>query len=32
MVLAASHGDAKAQPGIYVLKAWPGAEPGMRVH
>ncbi|MBV5296076.1 MAG: methionine--tRNA ligase [Curvibacter lanceolatus] len=32
MVLAASHGDEKAQPGIYVLNPWPGATPGMRVH
>jgi methionyl-tRNA synthetase len=31
MVLAASHGDDKAQPGIYVLEPWPGAVPGMRV-
>ena len=32
MVLAASHADEKAQPGIYVLHPWPGAQPGMRVH
>ncbi len=32
MVLAASHADEKAQPGIYVLNPWPGAQPGMRVH
>ena len=32
MVLAASHADEKAQPGIYVLTPWPGASPGMRVH
>ncbi len=32
MVLAASHADEKAHPGIYVLHPWPGAEPGMRVH
>jgi methionyl-tRNA synthetase len=32
MVLAASHADDKAQPGIYVLHPWPGAEPGMRIH
>ena len=32
MVLAASHADDKAQPGIYVLNPWPGAEPGMRIH
>ncbi len=31
MVLAASHGDEKASPGIYVLNPWPGAQPGMRV-
>ena len=31
MVLAASHGDEKAQPGIYVLEPLPGAMPGMRV-
>jgi methionyl-tRNA synthetase len=31
MVLAASHGDEKANPGIYVLNPWPGAQPGMRV-
>ena len=31
MVLAASHGDEKAQPGIYVLEPWPGAVTGMRV-
>ena len=30
-VLAASHADEKAQPGIFVLKPWPGAQPGMRV-
>lgn len=32
MVLAASHADEKAEPGIYVLQPWPGAQPGMRVH
>jgi methionyl-tRNA synthetase len=32
MVLAASHADDKAQPGIFILKPWPGAMPGMRVH
>ena len=32
MVLAASHADEKATPGIYVLNPWPGAQPGMRVH
>jgi methionyl-tRNA synthetase len=31
MVLAASHADEKAQPGVYVLEPWPGALPGMRV-
>jgi methionyl-tRNA synthetase len=31
MVLAASHGDEKAHPGIHVLSPWPGATPGMRV-
>jgi methionyl-tRNA synthetase len=31
MVLAASHADEKAQPGIYVLNPGPGAQPGMRV-
>jgi len=31
MVLAASHGDEKAHPGIHVLEPWPGATPGMRV-
>jgi methionyl-tRNA synthetase len=31
MVLAASQGDEKAQPGIYVLEPTPGAQPGMRV-
>ncbi|HSV34651.1 MAG TPA: methionine--tRNA ligase [Ramlibacter sp.] len=32
MVLAASHADEKANPGIYVLNPWPGAQPGMRIH
>jgi methionyl-tRNA synthetase len=32
MVLAASHADEKAQPGIYLLQPWPGAQPGMRIH
>jgi methionyl-tRNA synthetase len=32
MVLAASHGDEKADAGIYVLHPWPGAKPGMRIH
>jgi len=31
MVLAASAADAKANPGIYILNPWPGAEPGMRI-
>ena len=31
MVLAASHADEKANPGIHVLEPWPGAVPGMRV-
>ena len=31
MVLAASHADEKAEPGIYVLEPGPGAKPGMRV-
>jgi methionyl-tRNA synthetase len=31
MVLAASHHDEKANPGIHVLNPWPGATPGMRV-
>ncbi|HSV47191.1 MAG TPA: methionine--tRNA ligase [Ramlibacter sp.] len=31
MVLAASHGDEKANPGIYVLEPNAGATPGMRV-
>ncbi len=31
MVLAASHADAKAHPGLYVLEPWPGAAPGLRV-
>ena len=31
MVLAGSHADEKANPGIYVLNPWPGATPGMRV-
>ena len=31
MVLAASHGDEKANPGIYILTPWPGAQPGMRI-
>ena len=31
MVLAASHADEKAHPGIHVLEPWPGAVPGMRI-
>ena len=31
MVLAASHGDEKTHPGIYILEPWPGAQPGLRV-
>ena len=31
MVLAASHADEKAEPGIYVLEPFPGAQPGMRI-
>ena len=31
MVLAASHADEKAQPGIFVLEPGAGARPGMRV-
>jgi len=31
MVLAASHADEKAQPGIYVLEPVAGAQPGMRI-
>ncbi|HOP88829.1 MAG TPA: methionine--tRNA ligase, partial [Ottowia sp.] len=31
MVLAASHADEKANPGIFVLEPTPGAQPGMRV-
>jgi methionyl-tRNA synthetase len=32
MVLAASHADEKAEPGIHVLHPWPGAKAGMRIH
>ena len=32
MVLAASHANEKAQPGIYVLEPFAGAQPGMRIH
>jgi len=31
MVLAASHADENAEPGVYVLEPWPGATPGLRV-
>ncbi len=31
MVLAASHADEKAHPGIHILEPWPGATPGMRI-
>ena len=31
MVLAASAADEKTDPGLYILEAWPGAKPGMRV-
>jgi len=31
MVLSAAHADPEARPGLYLLQAWPGAEPGMRV-
>jgi len=31
MVLAASHADEKANPGLYVLEPWPGAVAGLRV-
>jgi len=31
-VLAASHADEKAKPGIYVLEPFAGAQPGMRIH
>ena len=32
MVMAASHADESATPGIYILNPWPGAQPGMRIH
>lgn len=32
MVLAASHADEKAKPGIYILEPFAGALAGMRVH
>ena len=31
MVLAASHADAKSQPGLYLLEPGSGAQPGMRI-
>ncbi|RSZ57991.1 methionine--tRNA ligase [Massilia atriviolacea] len=31
MVLCASAADEKANPGLYVLEPWPGAQPGMRI-
>ena len=31
MVLAASHADETAEPGIHILNPWPGAKPGMRI-
>jgi methionyl-tRNA synthetase len=31
MVMAASAPDENANPGIYILNPWPGAEPGMRI-
>ncbi len=31
MVLAASHADEAAHPGVFVLEPWAGAQPGMRV-
>ena len=31
MVLAGSAKDEKANPGIYILNPWPGAQPGMRI-
>jgi methionyl-tRNA synthetase len=31
MVLAASHADEKAQPGLFLLEPTPGATPGLRV-
>jgi methionyl-tRNA synthetase len=32
MVLAGSHQDEKANPGIYILEPFAGAQPGMRVN
>ena len=31
MVLCASAADENADPGLYVLEPWPGAQPGMRI-
>lgn len=31
MVLSASHADKDSDAGLYVLQAWPGAQPGMRI-
>jgi methionyl-tRNA synthetase len=31
MVLAASHADENANPGLFILEPWPGATPGLRV-
>ncbi|MEO8310966.1 MAG: hypothetical protein ABI520_07335, partial [Caldimonas sp.] len=31
MVLAASHADEKAQPGLFILEPHAGAVPGLRV-
>ena len=31
MVLAASAADEKANPGLYILEPWLGAQPGMRI-
>src|SRR3546814_1452886 len=31
MVLSASHNDASVDAGLYILQAWPGAQPGMRI-
>jgi methionyl-tRNA synthetase len=31
MVLAASHGNEKVHPGIFILNPGPGATPGLRV-
>ncbi len=31
MVLAASHADETAEPGIHILNPWHGAKPGMRI-